>query len=84
MRKQFVHLKEERLLEQERMRIAREIHDTLAQGFTGIIVQLEAAEDAQARGLTQDNATHLKRASELARESLREARRSVLALRPRC
>lgn len=82
MREQLMHLKEERLLEQERMRIAREIHDTLAQGFTGIIVQLEAAEDAQARGLTQDNATHLKRASELARESLREARRSVLALRP--
>src|SRR5436309_5758572 len=31
---------------EERNRMARDIHDTLAQGFTGVIVQLEAAEDA--------------------------------------
>ena len=35
----------------ERNRIARDIHDTLAQGFTGIIIHLEAAEDASRRGL---------------------------------
>ena len=64
------------------MRIAREIHDTLAQGFTGIIVQLEAAEDAQTHGLKKENVNHLRRASELARDSLQEARRSVFALRP--
>lgn len=65
----------------ERNRMARELHDTLAQGFTGIVVQLEAAEDAL--GDSPDEAAqHLRRARALARESLAEARRSVYALRP--
>ncbi|MGQ0603452.1 MAG: GAF domain-containing sensor histidine kinase [Anaerolineales bacterium] len=65
----------------ERNRMAREIHDTLAQGFTGIVVQLEAADDVL--GETNDAASaHLTRARTLARESLVEARRSVYALRP--
>jgi PAS domain S-box-containing protein len=67
----------------ERNRVARDIHDTLAQGFTGVIVQLEAAEEAICRGRTENICAHLERAGELARESLREARRSVQALRPR-
>ena len=62
----------------ERLRIARDLHDTLAQGFTGVIVQLEAAEDfPQSRGLGQETTAHLKRAGDLARGSLQEARRSV-------
>ncbi|MDS4042881.1 MAG: PAS domain S-box protein [Candidatus Competibacter sp.] len=65
----------------ERNRMARDIHDTLAQGFTGVIVQLEAAADATSRGLTKEAEAHLGRASDLARESLKEARRSVQALR---
>jgi signal transduction histidine kinase len=66
---------------EERNRMAREIHDTLAQGFTGIILQLEAAE--QSLGEDTDHAQeHLNRARQLARESLNEARRSVWALRP--
>ena len=67
----------------ERNRVARDIHDTLAQGFTGVIVQLEAAQEAICRGRTSNICSHLERAGELARESLREARRSVQALRPR-
>lgn len=67
----------------ERNRMARDIHDTLAQGFTGVIVQLEAASDATAQGLGHEAATHVDRARQLARESLAEARRSVLALRQR-
>jgi signal transduction histidine kinase len=67
---------------EERNRMARDIHDTLAQGFTGVIVQLEAAEDAIACGSRQDADKHLHRAGELARRSLSEARRSVHALRP--
>lgn len=67
----------------ERNRMARDIHDTLAQGFTGVIVQLEAGEDAVSRGLMQEAMAHFDLAAELARESLHEARRSVLALRPR-
>ena len=66
----------------ERNRMARDIHDTLAQGFTGIIVQLEAAEDAKSRGMSAAADEHLGRAGILARESLNEARRSVRALRP--
>lgn len=66
----------------ERNRMARDIHDTLAQGLTGVIVQLEAAADAQARGLMVETDTHIARASGMARESLTEARRSVRALRP--
>lgn len=82
MRQQLLHLEEDRLIEQERLRIARDIHDTLAQGFTGVIIQLEAAEDAQVRGLMQECSRHIHRAQELARDSLHEARRSVRALRP--
>jgi signal transduction histidine kinase len=66
----------------ERNRMARDVHDTLAQGFTGVIVQLEAAADATCKGLAQEAGAHLDRAGNLARESLREARRSVQALRP--
>ncbi|WP_328328143.1 sensor histidine kinase [Kribbella sp. NBC_00382] len=58
----------------ERQRMAREIHDTLAQGLTGIITQLQAAENEPSR--------HVEAAIALARESLNEARRSVHALRP--
>ncbi|HEY0944577.1 MAG TPA: PAS domain-containing protein [Opitutaceae bacterium] len=68
---------------EERNRMARDIHDTLAQGFTGVIVQLEAAEDARSRGLTREADEHLSRARALASDSLQEARRSVRALRPR-
>jgi len=64
----------------ERQRMAREIHDTLAQGLTGIIAQLQAADHA-----ADDPAEWRKHniaATTLARESLTEARRSVDALRP--
>jgi signal transduction histidine kinase len=66
----------------ERNRLARDIHDALAQGLTAVIVQLEAAKDAQSQNLLNDAAGHVERASDLARESLAEARRSVHALRP--
>jgi signal transduction histidine kinase len=62
--------------------MARDIHDTLAQGFTGVIVQLEAAADASSRGMDKESEKHRDRASELARESLDEARVSLRALRP--
>src|SRR6266850_1111751 len=66
----------------ERNRMARDIHDTLAQGFTGVIVQLEAVEEAMSQNQAVKASGHLNRAGDLARESLREARRSVQALRP--
>src|SRR5437867_2905481 len=67
---------------EERNRMARDIHDTLAQGFTGVIVQLEAADDAIYCGYRKEANDHMHRAGELARRSLSEARRSVHALRP--
>jgi PAS domain S-box-containing protein len=67
----------------ERNRMARDIHDTLAQGFTGVIMQLEAAKGATTQGDLADAANRIERASKLARSSLGEARRSVRALRPR-
>ena len=66
----------------ERTRMARDIHDTLAQGFTGVIVQMEAAEEALMEEDPENAVRHVRRARKLARESLGEARRSVHALRP--
>jgi len=63
----------------ERQRMAREIHDTLAQGLTGIITQLEAAQQTTHEAERERRIDNSKR---LARDSLAEARRSVQALRP--
>ncbi|WP_230466128.1 sensor histidine kinase [[Actinomadura] parvosata] len=60
----------------ERQRMAREIHDTIAQGLTAILTQLEALGDVPGAG------ERLATVRGLARESLSEARRSVRALRP--
>jgi signal transduction histidine kinase len=72
----------------ERNRLAGEIHDSLAQGFTGVVLQLEAAEKKLREGETPPHlaervSAHLLRARTLARESLEDARRSVWALRPK-
>ncbi|MFJ5972076.1 sensor histidine kinase [Streptomyces sp. NPDC093060] len=63
----------------ERRRLAAEIHDTLAQGLTGIIAQLQVVANAPDLDIAR---THLERASALARHSLGEARRSVHNLAP--
>jgi PAS domain S-box-containing protein len=67
---------------EERNRMARDIHDTIAQGLMGVIVQLQAAEDATSKGYKKQARDHLQNASTLARDGLNEARRSVSALRP--
>ena len=64
----------------ERSRMAREIHDTIAQGLIGIVAQLEAAEQAHDRPADRDR--HLDNARRLARDSLVDARRSVEASMP--
>jgi signal transduction histidine kinase len=66
---------------EERNRLARDIHDNLAQGFAAILMQLQAA---QREGATLPTAvaSSLDTAVELARTHLMEARRSVGALRP--
>ena len=59
---------------EERNRMARDIHDTLAQGFTGVIMQLEAAEKAIEHHRPKQADEHLRQASGLARKSLNELR----------
>ena len=76
---------EEFTLVQERQRLAREIHDTLAQGFTSIVMQLEAMEAALPEEVRQQGSPverHLHQARSTARASLEQARRLVWALRP--
>ncbi|HEX3896236.1 MAG TPA: two-component regulator propeller domain-containing protein [Rudaea sp.] len=60
----------------ERRRIAGEIHDSLAQGFSAISVQIEAALGRLDRA-PDLAASHLKLARDVSRTSLSEARRSV-------
>ncbi|MBD1853281.1 CHASE2 domain-containing protein [Cyanobacteria bacterium FACHB-502] len=73
---------EEASILDERNRMAREIHDTLAQAFTGILLHIGAAMEL----ITKKPATvqaRLETVDELARTGLSEARRSVAALRPK-
>ncbi|HXW75264.1 MAG TPA: ATP-binding protein [Steroidobacteraceae bacterium] len=66
----------------ERTRIGQEIHDGLAQAFTGILLQLGAVEEfPSCRKRGSELAITLSRIRELARDGLAEARRSVMALR---
>ncbi|MFI1865476.1 sensor histidine kinase [Streptomyces jumonjinensis] len=63
----------------ERRRLAAEIHDTIAQGLTGVIAQLQVVSSTADPALARE---HLDRAQALARRSLGEARRSVQNLAP--
>ncbi len=64
----------------ERARLARELHDTVAQGLVAVVTQLEAIADG---ALTDPSARRrVDNAKALAREGLGEARRAVNALRP--
>ncbi|MGN6390636.1 MAG: sensor histidine kinase [Gemmatimonadales bacterium] len=66
---------------EERQRLAREIHDTLAQGFASIIVHLERTEQINHLGGSPAKG-HLDLARSVAREGLEESRRMLGALRP--
>lgn len=67
---------------EERQRLAHEIHDTLAQGFTSIVMHMEAAEQALAAE-PEKARHHVTMARQTARENLSQARRLVWALRPK-
>jgi signal transduction histidine kinase len=78
-----VEIRRQAVLE-ERNRIARDIHDSLAQGFAAILMQLQAAQRS-ALSLPSNVAKTIEVAVDLARSHMIEARRSVSALRPqRC
>jgi signal transduction histidine kinase len=65
----------------ERQRLARDLHDTLTQGFASVVLLLEAAEESLALGRPVER--HIAQALRSARDNLAEARRVVWALRPR-
>lgn len=65
----------------ERARIAREIHDTLAQGYVGVSVQLEVLSELLRMQKLEAAAKHLNTTRDIVREGLAEARQSIWALR---
>jgi signal transduction histidine kinase len=65
---------------EERNQLAAEIHDALAQSFTGISMQLGVAEE-QLAAKEGDPLCQIQRANEIAKFGLAEARRSILSLR---
>jgi signal transduction histidine kinase len=68
---------------EERQRLAREIHDTLAQGFAAIVAHLETAELGRDNGGDlESERQHIASARRVARDSLEEARRMMASLRP--
>jgi PAS domain S-box-containing protein len=73
---------EEASILDERNRMAREIHDVLAQAFTGILLHVGSAMELITKKPAKAEA-HLETVDELARSGLAEARRSVVALRPK-
>jgi PAS domain S-box-containing protein len=78
----LAHRTEQMAVTEERNRMAREIHDTLAQAFAGVVLHSEAL--GTALGVNKSRSKKaLSNIQKLARSGLEEARRSVQALRPR-
>jgi signal transduction histidine kinase len=67
---------------EERERIARDIHDTIAQGFTSIVMLSQAGESALGRGDDEHAARRFAEIQETARDNLAEARALVAAMAP--
>ena len=65
----------------ERQRMARELHDTLAQGLAGVILQLEAVDSHLDKGQTEQAGGIVRQAMDRARSTLAEARRAIANLR---
>ncbi|MDX1511151.1 MAG: sensor histidine kinase [Nitriliruptorales bacterium] len=73
-RSDLARAEHERGVLEERGRVARDVHDTLAQAFTSVITQLQAAQVADN---SDAEGVHVGRALEAARDGLHEARRIV-------
>ena len=79
---QRILLEHETTLLAERNRMAQELHDTLAQGYTGIRMQLDVAQDIlQVSSDIEGALQHIVRAREIAQRSQMEARSSIRGLR---
>jgi NarL family two-component system sensor histidine kinase YdfH len=79
---QYADRVEELTISQERQRMARELHDTLAQGLAGLILQLEAVDSHLERDDPERARAVVQQATQRARITLQEARRAIQALRP--
>jgi signal transduction histidine kinase/ligand-binding sensor domain-containing protein len=73
--------REFRVVLAERNRIAREVHDTLAQGYVGVSVQLEVVTELLRLNKIEAAARHLDNVRTFVREGLADARQSIWALR---
>ncbi|KWX81020.1 hypothetical protein AMQ84_01440 [Paenibacillus riograndensis] len=79
---QEAHRKVEELtLSNERQRMARDLHDTLAQGVAGLIMQLEAADAHITKGNTERSQEIIRLSMQQARRTLAEARTAIDNLR---
>ncbi|HZW02429.1 MAG TPA: sensor histidine kinase [Anaerolineaceae bacterium] len=72
---------EDLTLANERQRMARELHDTLAQGLAGLILQLEAVDSHLSSGRSERAQAIVNQAMDRARETLKDARRVIDDLR---
>ena len=72
---------EDLTLANERQRMARELHDTLAQGLAGLVLQLEAIDSHLSRGNTTKAQAITQQAMDRARSTLADARRAIDDLR---
>jgi NarL family two-component system sensor histidine kinase YdfH len=72
---------EDLTLATERQRMARELHDTLAQGLAGLVLQLEAIDSHLSRGNTVKAQAITQQAMDRARSTLADARRAIDDLR---
>lgn len=80
LHRQLADSARERGAAEERARLSRELHDTVAQGIIGVIRQLDAIDEA---ALDTDARTRVERATSAARDCLVDARRAVRELAPR-
>jgi NarL family two-component system sensor histidine kinase YdfH len=78
---EYANQVEELTLTTERQRMARELHDTLAQGLAGLILQLEAADSHLSNQHPQKAQTIVQQAMTRARTTLADARRVIGDLR---
>lgn len=72
---------EELTLANERQRMARDLHDTLAQGLAGLIMQLEAVDSHLQNGNTVRSHEIIQHSMTQARETLRKSRTVIDDLR---
>jgi signal transduction histidine kinase/DNA-binding response OmpR family regulator len=73
---------EEKVISEERARIAREIHDGLAQDINFLLMRVQTLQTAHQLGKPIDLAKELEQLNQTLRRDVREVRQTIFALRP--